>query len=132
MKRLRRKLPFSHLSLKEKFERLFQRGFTRERAEIKLQYPYRALLLPDKILKYWHYACQNQIQLREIYERLGGFDLIRSQVIGEDKFYSSYERDLLYAIANRICGADFDYKIINQISSGEPYFIYITEFYGVL
>ncbi|GAG26350.1 unnamed protein product, partial [marine sediment metagenome] len=74
-KRQLRTRPFGDLEIEEKFDRLFERGFTREEAEVRLNHPYKALILPGKIIELWKKAKSSTKGLDEVYAQLGGFDL---------------------------------------------------------
>lgn len=125
-KRLKRK-PFSKLSIKEQFERLFERGYTREEAEKKLRHPYRALILPGQIAKYWERANGSQEGLTGVWMELGQF---RLEVDYSGSPYRSGE-SLLRGIADQILGQDFEYEIDRDQRSGLPIGVVITAYNGV-
>jgi hypothetical protein len=121
--------PFSKLSIKGKFERLFWRGFSREEAEKKLQYPYKALMLPPKIIKLWQKALSSEEGLKQVCSDIGPFRMILPEFT---EMYSpgGYDENLLSLIADRVCGDQFEYELGN-CCSGNPYGFIITQYNGV-
>lgn len=106
-------LPFSKLPIHEKFARLFKRGFTREQAETKLRYPYKALFLRQKIHELYDWACKGDKEFEEVYNQLNKFPL-RNTFISKFEFVTGVRMpysELLEGIAERVCGEDFGFEI---------------------
>jgi hypothetical protein len=134
MKRRKCKMPFSQLSIKDKFDRLFSRGFSREEAEKKLHYPYKALILPGIIKKYWERAKSSREELTKVWEELGGFTLECSVLdwpLGTGSGTVLDEESILRGISDHILGDEFDYEIVRNCFSCLPIGIVITEYNGV-